>query len=143
MTCLTPSVFSKRALGRTAGGGDDLRAQMMRDLDGRHADATRARVNEDHFAGLHPGHGLQRIPRGHEDDRNRRRFLKGQALRHPAHIGGPRERVRGKAEDGETEDTVSRRDVRHAFADGDDLARHFVAEDARIRRLGRDKAREP
>ena len=60
-----------------------------------------------------------------------------------AHVAGPRDRLRGKAEDGEAEHAVSRRDVRDARADGLDDAADFVAEDARVRRLRRDKARAP
>ena len=37
ITCFTPSVFEQRALGGAAGAGDDFRAEMMRDLDRRHA----------------------------------------------------------------------------------------------------------
>ena len=45
--------LQQRALGGAAGGGDDFRAEMMRDLDGRHADATRARMDENALALAH------------------------------------------------------------------------------------------
>ena len=43
--------LEQRAFGRAARRGDDFRAEVMRDLDRRHADAARARVDEDTFAG--------------------------------------------------------------------------------------------
>ena len=39
--------LEQRAFGRAARRGDDFRAEVMRDLDRRHADAARARVDED------------------------------------------------------------------------------------------------
>ena len=50
ITCFDAERLEQRAFARAARGGDDFRAEMMRDLDRRHADAARARVNEDAFA---------------------------------------------------------------------------------------------
>ena len=63
--------LQKRALRRAASGSDDLRAKMMRDLDRRHPDAARARVDEDGLALPHARHCLQRMPCGHEHHRQR------------------------------------------------------------------------
>ena len=135
ITCFTPSVLSKRAFARAAGGGDDFRAEVMRDLDRRHADAARARVDEDAFALAQPRHVLQRMPRSHEDHGQRRRFLERQIRRNAADIAAARQRLRGEAEYRETKHTISRRDVLHAGADCLDDTADFVAENARIRRI--------
>ena len=58
MTCFTPSVLSSARLVALPARGDDFRAEMMRDLDRRHADAARARVDEDAFACAQPRHVL-------------------------------------------------------------------------------------
>ena len=95
------------------------------------------------LAGPHPGHGLERVPGGHENHRQSGRFLEGQSRGHPTHIGGPRQRVGGQSEDGEPEDPVSRRQMSHLRADRQHLARHLVAEDARVRRFAGIQAPGP
>ena len=57
----------QRSLGGTARTSDDFRAEVMRDLNRRHAHATGSRMDEHAFAGLQIRHGFQRVPRGHED----------------------------------------------------------------------------
>ena len=118
-----------------AGAGDDFRAEVVRDLDRRHADAARARVDEDALALAQPRHVFQRVPRSHEDHRQRRRFLEREFARNAAHIAAARERLRGEAEDREAKHAVARRDVRHARADRLHDAADFVAEDARVGRF--------
>ena len=78
---------------------------------------------------------FQRVPRGHEDHGQRGRFLKRQPARNAADIAAARQRLRGEAEDRETEDAIAGRDVLHACADGLDHAADFVAEDARVGRF--------
>ena len=135
MTCFTPSVSSSARLAGLPARGDDFRAEMMRDLDRRHADAARARVDEDALALAQARHVLQRVPRGHEDHRQRRRFLERQVVRNAAHVAAARQRLRREAEDRETEDAIARRDMRDAGTDRLDHAADFVAEDARIGRF--------
>ena len=120
------------ALGRAAGGGDHFRAEMMRDLDRRHADAARAGVDENAFALAQSRHVLQRMPRRHEDDRQRRRFLEGKARRDAPDIAAARQRLRGESEHREAEDAIARRDVGHARPDCPNDACDFIAEDARV-----------
>ena len=139
ITCSTPSVLSKSTFARAAGGGDHFRAEMERDLDRRHPDATRARVYENALALAQSRHVSQRMPRGHENDRQRRRFLEREARRNPSHVAAPRDRLRGDSEDGETKDTISRRDVRDIGSDCFNDTADFVAENARIRSIARIK----
>ena len=96
------------------------------------------------FALAQPRDVLQRVPRGHEHDRQRRRFLKRQIGRNSAHIAGARERVRRQSEDGETEHPIA--GAQRASTPAPTaltMPANFVAEDARIRALRRDKARAP
>ena len=92
----------------------------MRDLDRRHADAARACMDEDAFAGAMSRHVLERVPGGHEDDGQRRRFLEGEIRWNAADIAAARQRLSGEAEYRETKDAVARRDMGHAFTDGRD-----------------------
>ncbi len=66
------------ALFRRPGGGEHLRAHRARHLHGRQSDAPRRRRGS---ARARPrpelGHGAQRVPRRHERDGNRGRFLEG------------------------------------------------------------------
>src|SRR6185369_7875396 len=55
--------FEQRAFGRAAGRGDDFGAEVMRDLDRRHADPARPRVDKDTFASAEVRHALERMPR--------------------------------------------------------------------------------
>ena len=128
--------FEQGALGRATGGGDDLGTEMMGDLDRGHADTTGTGVDENAFARFHPGDVVQRIPRGHEDHRQRRGFLVGKIFRHLPHVGGAGQRVGREAENRETERLVADGQMRDAFADCHDLARHFVAEDPRVGGFG-------
>ena len=82
-----------------------------------------------------PRHVFERVPRSHEDDRQRRRFLEGQARRNAPHVAAARQRLRGEAEYREAKHAIARRDVRHARADCLDDAADFIAENARIRRI--------
>ncbi len=78
--------FEQGALRGTARAGDDFRAEMMRDLDRRHADATRTRVNENTLARLQLRDGVEGVPRGHENDGQGRGFFEGESLpESPAH----------------------------------------------------------
>ena len=61
--------LQKCAFGRAAGGGDNFCAKMVRDLDGGHPDAARARMHEDTLALSHSRDILQGVPGGHENDR--------------------------------------------------------------------------
>ena len=70
--------LEQRAFGCAARRGDDFGAEVMCDLDRRHADAARARVDEDTFASAEVRHVLERMPRSHEDHGQRRRFLERQ-----------------------------------------------------------------
>ena len=106
--------LEQRAFGRAARAGDDFRAEVMRDLDRRHADAARARVDEDAFALAQARHILERMPRSHEDHRQRRRFLERQVARNAADITAARQRLRGEAEHREAKHAIARRDVLHA-----------------------------
>ena len=60
--------FQQCALDRAARGGNDLRAQVMRDLDSRHSHTTGARMDKNPLAGPHPRHVFERVPGGHEHD---------------------------------------------------------------------------
>ena len=92
---------------------DDFRAEMERDLDRRHPDAARARVDENAFA-------LAQIRATfcsacHEVMKTtgkRGRLLESQIGRNAPHVAGARQRVRGEAKDGEAEHTIARSDVR-------------------------------
>ncbi len=127
--------LQQRALGRAAGGGDDFRAEVMRNLNRRHAHAARARVDEDALAGPHPRDVVERVPRGHENHGQSRCFFKRQSVRDDAHIAGPRHRTGRKSEHREAKHAVSRRHVRDSAADGFHHTSHFIAKDAGIRRL--------
>ena len=125
------------ALGRTAGTRDDFRAEVMGDLNGGHAHAAGTRMDEDAFAGLELCHGFQRMPRGHEHHRQRRRRLKRQSIRNGPHIAGPRHRYGCQPEHRQPEHPLARHHMGDAAADGEHHARHFVAKDAGIGRLRR------
>src|SRR4051812_25408011 len=92
--------LEERALGRTAGARDDFDAEMMRDLDRRHADAAGARVNEDRLAFAHARDVLDRMPCRHENDWQRRGFLKREAAGNFMHVAATGDGLRGQAEDG-------------------------------------------
>ena len=109
----------------------------MGDLDGGHADAASSGVDEDALAFFQAGNRVQRIPGGHENDRQRRRFLECHSRRHLPDIRGAGHRMRSQAEDGETENAVAGFHMGDARANRADDARHFVAEDPRIRRFRR------
>ena len=115
----------------------------MRDLDRRHADAARARVDEDAFALAQARHVLERMPRSHEDHGQRRRFLERQVARNAAHIAAARQRLRRKAEHREAKHAIARRDVLHARADGFDDRRRLRRRRCAHPALRRDKARAP
>ena len=127
--------LEQRAFGCVARRGDDFRAEVMRDLDRRHADAARARVDEDTFASAEVRHALERMPRSHEDHGQRRCFLERQFARNAADITAARQRLRCKAEHREAKHAITRCDVLHARTDGHDDTANLVAEDARIQCL--------
>ena len=114
ITCFDAERFEQRAFARAAGAGDHFRAEMMRDLDRRHSDAARAGVDENAFALAQARHVLQRVPRSHENDRQSRCRFESRPAGMRRTSPAARQRVRGKAEDRETENAISRRDVRHA-----------------------------
>ena len=64
---------------------------------------------------------------------------KCQMRRNPSHVSGTRDRVSSDSEDGETEHTISRRDVRDIGANCFNDAADFVAKNARIRSIARIK----
>ena len=104
--------FEQSAFARAAGAGDHFRAEMKRNLDRGHSDAARAGMNENALALAQARHVLQRMPRGHEDDRHSGRRFKSQACRNAPHVTAARDCVRGKAENGETKNTIARSNVR-------------------------------
>ena len=57
--------LEQRAFDRAAGRGDDLCPEMVRNLNGGHANAPRARVNQDTLSLAHPGDIVQGVPGGH------------------------------------------------------------------------------
>ena len=79
------------------------------------------------------------MPGGHEHNRNRSRFLKGQIARNPANVAGTRDRLRRQPEHGQTEDPIPRTNVRNIRSDGSDDTANFVSKDARIGRFPRIK----
>ncbi len=78
------------ALGLRAGGGDDLRAARLRDLDRGHADRAGATVNENPFAAFEPRLPDERVIGGEERDGDRRARLRSSA-RPAASRRAPRE----------------------------------------------------
>jgi hypothetical protein len=110
---------------------------MLRDLDRRHPDPTGAGVNEDAFAAPKPGHILQGVPRGHENDRQCGGFFKSEVTGKVPHIAGAGDGVGGEAENGETENTIAGRDMRDLRTDRPNDTGHFVTKDARVRCVAR------
>ena len=107
----------------------------MRDLNRRHPHAARARVDENAFALAQSRHVSQRVPRSHENDRQRRRFLEGKVCRNAPHVCAARQRLRGDSEYGEAKNAISRCDVSHARSNLPNDTSHFIAENARVRRI--------
>ena len=83
----------------------------MRDLDRRHPDAAGAGVDQNAFARAQPRHVLQRVPRGHEDDRQRGRRFKSEIAGNAPHVACPRDGVRGNPENGQTKNAIARRNM--------------------------------
>ena len=73
--------FEERAFGGAARAGDHFRAKVMGDLNRCHADSAGSGMHEHAFALPHAGDVIERVPGGHEDDRDRRSFLKGEMHR--------------------------------------------------------------
>ena len=63
-----------------AGGGEDLGAEVLGELDRRHADAAGAGVDQDPLARLQVGEVDQAVVGGEEDDRHRGRLLEAPAV---------------------------------------------------------------
>ena len=72
------------------------------------------------------------MPRGHEHNRNRSRFFKGQIVRNSAHVAGTRDRLCRQPEHSETEDPVARPNMRNIGSDGGNDTANFVSKDAPI-----------
>ena len=112
-----------RLLGRSR-GGDDPRAGMDAELEGRRTGAARGRVDEQCLSGLDPGALVQGQPcevKGHED---RGRIGLGHVGRHLGGHRGGRDDVFGIAAEG----TGGDRD--HAFPEPGLEARRDVFDDA-------------
>src|SRR5947207_15368315 len=75
------------------------------------------------------------MPGGHEHNRNRSRFLKGQIARNPTHVAGTRDRLGRQPKHGQTEDSIARTNVRNIGSDGGNDTTNFVSKDARIGRF--------
>ena len=130
----------QRALVRAAGRRDDFGPEVLRDLDGRHADAPETGMHQNGLAFAQPRDIFQRMPRGHEHHGDRGRLFEAHAVGEGQHVGAARQRVRCEPEHREAENPVARLHVIHALADRDHLAGHFVAEHAGVRRFRRVKA---
>ncbi len=76
-----PELFGFRELVLIAGGGDDLSAEHLGDLNGGGADAGTSTEYEDGVAGLDFGARDQHVPCGDEDERNRGGFFKRHRVR--------------------------------------------------------------
>ena len=127
--------FQQRALDRAPCGGDDLRAQVLRDLDGRHSHTTGARMDKDSLAGPDPRHVFERVPGGHEHDGESGGLVEREIGRDTPHVAGPREGVGGKPERRDAKHPISWRDVEDSGADRLHDAGHFITEDPGIGRL--------
>ena len=92
-------------------------------------------MDENALALAQPRDVFQRMPRGHEDHRQRRRFLKREFVRNAAHVAAARQRLGGQAEDREAEDAIAGLTCVNVRTDRRDDAADFVAEDARVRRF--------
>ena len=101
-------MFGAGALGRAAGAGYDFRAEMVRDLDRGHTDAAGTRVNEHAFTFSQSSDIVQRMPGRHENNRDRRGFLKRKAVRNTADVAAARNRLRRQAEHGQAKNPVAR-----------------------------------
>jgi hypothetical protein len=123
------------ALTRAAGRRDDFRAEVERDLNRSHSHAARAGVNEDAFALAQTRHISQGVPRSHEDDRQRRRFLEREGRRDLPDVAASRQRLRRESENGKAEDAVSRSDVGNARSDLRDDATKFIPKNSRVRSI--------
>src|SRR6202030_2300594 len=132
ITCFTPSVLSReRLLGLPAvaiTSAPRWSAIWMAAIP-----TPRARVNKDALALAQSRHVSQRIPGGHENDRQCCCRLKCQICRHPSHVSRTRYRMGGNSKDGESEHTISWRKVHDVRAHRFNDAADFVAKNARIR----------
>jgi hypothetical protein len=124
--------LEQRTFGGVASRGDDFGTEVMRDLDRRHADPTRASVNEDTFASAEMGHVFERMPRSHEDHGQRRCFLERQFTWNETDVTAARQCLSCKTKHREAEHSITRCDVRHTGTHGGDHAPNLVAENARI-----------
>src|SRR4029077_3094096 len=132
-----PERFKQRAFAWASGSGNDLRAEVQGDLDRGHSDSTRACVHEHALTLAQSPDVSQRIPGGHENDRQCCRCLKCQAGWNAPHIARPRRRVGGDSKYGETEHTISWNELRDIRTNRPNDATHFVAKNTRIRSITR------
>ena len=124
--------FEQGALGRASGRSDHLGPEVMGNLDRGHADPARSGVHEDGFVGADARHVDQRMPCGHENDRDSRGLLGSDSRGNRQHILRARQGVGGEAEDSEAENAITRLHMGHTVSNRDDFTSHFVAIHARI-----------
>ena len=118
----------KGALRRRAGGGNHRRAACLGDLDRGKPHAARGGVDQHGLARHQPRQGLQRIARGDEGDRQRRRGGEAEFSRDREHrvgAGHGTARQRRRREPG---DPVADREALDAIADRAHHPRAFQTE---------------
>src|SRR6185436_17968487 len=104
-----------------ARGAEDLGAALLRDLDGRDADAPGRAVDQDSFARFEAREVVERIVRGQESARYGGRGLEGHAGRDRGKTARRRHYPARKAPRPEPDDTVARSEIRDLVSDvGDD-----------------------
>ena len=102
---------------RRAGGREHLRAEVARDLQRRHADATGRRVNQQRLAALQAGKIDERVIGRQEHDRHRRRLHERPILgdRNDQLAVGHRDRAKSLLD--QTHHPVARREILHVLSD--------------------------
>jgi hypothetical protein len=129
----------KAAFRRAARARNDLSAEMKRNLDGSHADSARARVDQDTLLLAQTGDVLQRMPCGHEDDRQSRRRLERQSCWNPPHIAGTRDRVRSQSKERKPKDFVAGGYMGDTGSNRSNDSADLIAKDASVGGVARVK----
>ena len=101
------------ALLGAAGGGEDLGADLLRDLDRRQADAAGRRVDQHPFAAAQLREPVERVVRRHEGARNGGRGLEGHRRGLAHHQRGARRREAGERIRRDRDHLVARREARN------------------------------
>src|SRR5450432_102521 len=127
-----PERFEQRTFTVATGSGDNFRAKVFRNLNRGHSNSTRTCMDQDTLARAEPRDVLQRMPRGHENDRQRCRCLECQGCWNTTHVASASNRMRGDPKHGEAEDAISCGQVRDIRADRLYDAANLVAKNASV-----------